>query len=363
MPKKRRRVKVGRIILGILILLLITAGSFTFYAYSALRPMGQGNIEKEFEIQEGESLSTVLEDLQKEDLIKNSTIASLYAKMSGHETHYAGTYLLKDNMSLQEILAYIADPSNIMAETIHFTIPEGTWAKEIAANLSQVMPYSQEEILQLWNDPAYIQELSKTYSFIDPSILDNEQLKVKLEGYLYPETYYLDKDMSLDAITRAFLDQFNIVYQENKEAFEQSGMSVEQVVTLASIIQFESGSVEDMKTISGVFHNRLQQNMKLESSVTVCYALYEDFKDASDCETRYDVDSPYNTYQVEGLPPGPILNTGKEAILAALSPEENDYLFFAADIHNVKSNPGKVYYSKTYEEHEQIVKDLKLVIE
>ena len=188
--------------------------------------------------------------------------------------------------------------------------------------------------------------------------LNNSNYKVKLEGYLFPDTYYLGKEDSIDEITRIMLDRFEVMYKENKELFSKSQYSVQQVISLASVVQFEASSKEDMEMIAGIFHNRLEQNMKLQSSVTVCYALYDDFKDPKDCETNPEIDSPYNTYLHEGLPIGPILNPGDDAIKAVLAPKKTDYLFFAADIYNKLD--GKVHYSKTYKEHQQICEELGL---
>lgn len=362
--KKRRHLNIIKLlIVSILVFLSFVILGFTVYGYFSLTPVADGNKEIEFDIKDGDSLNTILTKLKKDDLIKNVQVSKIYVSLAHTKPYYAGTFLLNNGMSTQEILNYIADPAHIMDNSIRFTIPEGAWTKDIAAKLSKELPFTQEEILAQWNDQNYVNELAKTYSFLNPEVLDNDQLKVKLEGYLYPETYYLDKDMSLDEVTRMFLDQFNAVYQEYKTQFDQSQMSIEQIVTLASIIQFESDGTDSMKSISGVFYNRLEQGMKLQSSVTVCYALYEDFSNPQACETQIDVDSPYNTYLNEGLPIGPILNPGKEAIAAALEPEDNDYLFFAADIYNVKSNPGQVYYSVDYDEHQRIVAELNLLIE
>ena len=114
-----------------------------------------------------------------------------------------------------------------------------------------------------------------------------------------------------------------------------------------------------MKKIAGVFYNRLNEGMKLDSSVTVCYALYDEYEDPTDCEVKTDVDSPYNTYLHSGLPIGPILNPGEQAIKAVLHPTKTDDLYFLADING----DGKVYYSKTLEEHEAKMKELGLVLD
>ena len=362
-PKRKRTFHFGRLRLVVALFLLVIAGGLAAYGYVSLQPAGNGNKEVEFEVAEGESFPSVLANLEKQGIIKNANVASLYAKLTHHNTHYAGVFLLNDNMSTEQVLAYLANPENIMDQSIRFTIPEGQWAKEIAANLSKQLPFTEKQILKLWNDEAYIKTLAKSYPFLDPAALSNPDLKVKLEGYLFPETYFIERDATLDEVTRMFLDQFKAVYDQYKTQFAQSGMDVEDIVTLASVIQFESGSTQDMKEISGVFHNRLDQNMKLESSVTVCYALYDQFDSPEDCETQYDIDSPYNTYQIEGLPAGPILNPGKDAIVAALEPNKNDYLFFVADIYNVKTNPGQVYYSSNYEDHQKLMEELHLVIE
>ena len=112
------------------------------------------------------------------------------------------------------------------------------------------------------------------------------------------------------------------------------------------MVQYEASTKKDMELVAGVFYNRLKKGMKLESSVTVCYALYDDLTSGEDCEIQYNIDSPYNTYKNEGLPVGPILNPGEDAIAAVLHPEKSDYLYFVADIYG----DGKVYYAKTYDE-------------
>ena len=261
-------------------------------------------------------------------------------------------------MSVKNILSTLQDSTKLKKDALVLKIPEGKWAKEIAAEISSLYDgkYSTEDILNQWNDISYIKKLTKDYSFINVNDLNNDNYKVKLEGYLFPDTYFLEKEDSLDDITRVLLDRFDVMYKENKKAFDQSDLSIHQIISLASVVQFEASKPSDMKTIAGVFYNRLDQGMKLQSSVTVCYALYDDFNDPKDCETNPEIDSPYNTYLHEGLPIGPILNPGDEAIKAVLNPEKTDYLFFAADIYG----DGKVYYTKTYEEHLQKCEELGL---
>lgn len=356
---KKKNSKIKYIfLLVILIVVISSVGSFFFYN-SQLQACGDGSKTIQFEINEGEDIGSVLNRLESEGVIRNELAAKLYIKLGNAGSYYAGTFELNDGMTTPEVLDYIQNEDNIVQDYVVLTVPEGTWAKDIASKISELYPqYTQEEILAKWNDINYIETLAQDYEFISLEALNNNQLKVKLEGYLFPETYHLDPESDIDTITRTFLDQFDSFYKENKDSFDSSTYSVHELVTLASIVQFESGSIDDMKTISGVFYNRLEAGMNLESSVTVCYALYEQFDNAQACETETDIDSPYNTYLYAGLPIGPILNPGKDALLAVLHPEDTEYYFFAADING----DGTVYYSTTYEEHLKICEELGLIL-
>lgn len=355
----RKRRHWGRLIV---LILVAAAAAVLGWFWLELQPPGTG-VQKDITVQEGQSLNSVFQSLQKEGIIKNAKVLDLYTRVAGKPAWYAGTYSFDSDMSADKVLSVLNDPEQAKAGQVSVTIPEGWWAKEIAARLAETFPYTQEQFLQAWNDQQYIETLARDYPFLNPDVLANPDLRVKLEGYLFPETYQFSPDSSIDDITRTFLNQFAKVWNEDKARFEASGKTVEEILTLASIVQFESGSSSDMAKISGVFENRLAQGMRLQSSVTVCYALYEQFTDPTACETQYDIQSPYNTYLNEGLPPGPILNPGREAIEAVLNPESSSYLFFVADIHNVRSNPGKVYYATTFEEHEKLMQELGLVIE
>ena len=358
----RRKVNSVRVVLLVVVSILVIAGlGGAFVFKSGLSSTGSGDKEVVFTIENGDTLNDVVQNLEKEHLISNMSVAKLYAKISHNSNFVAGTFELNDGMSVKEILTDLQDSTKLKKDTTVLKIPEGKWAKEIAAEISNVYDgkYSTDEILNQWNDISYIKKLAKDYSFLNVDDLNNSNYKVKLEGYLFPDTYYLEENASIDDITRVMLDRFEVMYKQNKEAFKKSKLSVHQIVTLSSVVQFEAGSKKDMAKVAGVFYNRLNQDMKLESSVTVCYALYDDFNDPKDCETNPDVDSPYNTYINEGLPVGPILNPGDEAIQAVLNPDQKGgYLFFAADIYNKVD--GKVHYSKTYEEHQQICEKLGL---
>lgn len=354
--KKRRARRI--FFLCFLVFLLIVGGTFGFYSYS-LRPTGDGSKKVAFEIKENASFDQVVDELKADDLIHSKTMSKLYAKMNKQNSYYAGKFELDNGMSTKDILAYIGNPKNSKKEQVTLTVPEGKWAKEVAEALAKKFPYKASEIEKKWNDMAYIKKLSKDYTFLDPSVLNNSDYKIKLEGYLFPDTYSFNGDASIDEITRTFLNRFQKVYDEHKTEIKKSGYSLQEILSLASVVQFESSTNADMKKIAGVFYNRLNEGMKLGSSVTVCYALYDEYEDPTDCEVKTDVDSPYNTYLHSGLPIGPILNPGEQAIKAVLHPTKTDDLYFLADING----DGKVYYSKTLEEHEAKMKELGLVLD
>ncbi|WP_273235171.1 endolytic transglycosylase MltG [Ileibacterium valens] len=360
-PKKKRRVKVWLVIVLVLLLIVLAAvGGFYFWYSGSLKPAGNAEDKQTIVIEDGESYDQMLDELEQEGFIKSANAAKIYAKLSGSHTHFAGNFTLNKGMSTPEVLQFLADQNNIDKTYAVVTIPEGYWAKQIAKTLCESFPeYKPEDFMNLWNDPAYIDTLAVDYPFLNTEILNNSDLFVKLEGYLFPETYYIDFGSTPDQITRIFLNQFATVYDKYKAQIEASPYTLEEILTLASIVQFESGKADEMPMIAGIFYNRLNQGMPLQSSVTVCYALQDQFDSAQACETNTDIDSPYNTYIYAGIPIGPILNPGEEAIKAVLEPVSSDYLFFVSDIHG----DGSIHYAKTYEEHLANVEKFNLNIE
>lgn len=306
-----------------------------------------------FEVVEGDTLDSITNRLEKKKYIKNASFAKLAAKMDGTSQFVVGNFAIDKNWSANKILRYLCVSKNILKNEALITFQEGIWAKEIACILGNDERYkvSEEELITLWNDDTFLKEAIKKYDFLDESIL-NSQYRVKLEGYLFPETYSIPFDATAEEITHIFLSHFDAIYTDLKDDIKKSNMRVHDVITLASVVQYEASASEDMKLVAGVFLNRLQEGMKLGSSVTVCYALYNDLDKSDpnswkDCEAKFDIDSPYNTYVYDGLPIGPIENPGRIAIEAVLSPTKSDYLYFMADVHG----DGAVYYAKTYEEH------------
>ena len=193
-------------------------------------------------------------------------------------------------------------------------------------------------------------KLIDQYWFLTDDIL-NKDIKYPLEGYLYPETYFLDsEDPDIEEITASMLDKTDEVLTPLKDEISNKlDMSVHEFLSFASIVERESLFEDDRPMIAGVFKNRLDQNMALQSDITVNYALDKTGVNVSIADTQ--VDSKYNTYKYKGLPVGPICAVPERTMEDCINYEPNDYLFFFA------TEDGDVLYSKTYEEHQKVVEE------
>ena len=345
--KKRRRLRVGRLILVLLIPILLVFGAVTYFRYqNALKPMQKESETVTFKIAEGSSVKAVVSQLEQEGLIRNSDFVYFYVRQHNLTDLKSGTYELDKSWDVDTIFEHLSNSSNAQVDAVTVTIIEGDWAKHAAAKIAENTNVSAEELLTLWNDETYIRSLMERYPFITEDVF-NPNIRYKLEGFLAPNTYQFYRETDARTVTEKILDQQLSVYQKYQDAINASSYNVHELYTLASIVQYESGKTEDMKLIAGVFYNRLKINMPLQSSVTVCYAMDEDKgENWLSCETNADFDSPYNTYMYPGLPPGPIINPGEDAIEAVLYPTESDYYYFMADVET-----GVVYYGRTLEEH------------
>ena len=230
------------------------------------------------------------------------------------------------------------------------TIVEGDWAKHIAEKISAVTNVSYDDLIALWSNRSWIESQKEKYPFLTDEMFQNG-VRIFLEGYLAPDTYQFMKTTTAEEITTRILDQTLKIYNQFQPQFAASELSTHQIYTLASIVQYEGGgtSMDDMKTIAGVFYNRMHTDMHLQSSVTVCYAIDYDrnVNDWQDCEVNVEVESPYNTYKYGGLTPGPIENAGVLALEAVLDPIETDYMYFMADIYGGTG----IHYAVTEDEH------------
>lgn len=332
--------------------LCITAFLAFFLIFKAsIAPLTSQSNEITFNIPENTAPNTVLKSLEENKIIKSSFFAKIVMKQEDLSNIKAGVYVIDSSWSTKQVLEYINIATNAITDEVLLTIPEGLWSKDIALKIEEVTNVSAKECLDLWNNKEFLNEMIQKYEFLDKSII-NSEYHVALEGYLYPNSYFVYKDTNAREVTIRLLDGFNTMYQSMKEDMASSKYSIHEIVTFASVVQFESGKADEMPIIASVFHNRFKKGMKMESSVTVCYALYDKFNDFMDCEKNPTIESPYNTYLHTGLPVGPVNNPGLDAIQSVLHPAETEYYYFIADVYGNQ----KLIPAKTYEEHLKNVK-------
>jgi len=330
--------KTKIIILAVLLILVALVGGALLELFQfAGTPGSSKTIEQIVMVPPGQGLKATAADLYDRGIIRNAFKFNLYARIKGYDKKIkAGEYQVKPSNSPREILEIMVS-GKVRLNKI--TIPEGYNLVQIAHMMPGAGLGSTGEFLAVTKN----------------KVLAEEQ-KIpgdSFEGYLFPDTYHFPKGVSPEKIIQTMVRRFQEVFKPAWEVrARERKMTVHQVVTLASIIEKETGAPSERPIISSVFHNRLQKNMRLASDPTVIYGI-EDFDGNL---TRKDLKTltPYNTYKIKGLPPGPIANPGAKAIEAALYPADTDYLFF------VSKRDGTHYFSKTYQEHEKAVRKYQL---
>ena len=315
-----------------------------------------------FTVKEGKYGKAIFNDLEDHGIIKSGNMAYYYISHLTNETmdFKAGSYLLSPDMSVEEIINTLCDSSKIYRPSSIIQIIEGETVEEIAKTLSETLDVSYDDLMNYWDDEDIVRSYFDEYSVLTEDIFQTG-VRHYLEGYLFPSTYEIYNDASLDEITCKFLDQTELIYEKYKDQFDNAPtyynwangrkqmMSVHEIFTLASICQWESGNSEDMPEIAGVFYNRLndpdQGSARLYSNVTACYAqgLYKTECTAIDnsLDMAYDDSEEnqyYNTYNINDLPVSPICSPGEAAIAACLEPTETDYYYFVGYC-------GTTYYS------------------
>lgn len=287
------------------------------------------------DVPEGASFRQIAVLLEKERLLASQWGFLLLGKLSGVDRRIpAGEYALHAGMKPQEILSEILSGHVVLHPV---TIPEGYTVAQVAELLDRKGLADRAEFLRLAHDRDFIRTLD----------LGEEPL-TSLEGYLFPNTYRFAKHTKAEAIIGTLVQGLReTLTPEVRARAKEVGMTVHQVLTLASVIEKETGVGEEQELISAVFHNRLKRRIPLQSDPTVIYALAS--FDGNLKKRDFAVASPYNTYRVTGLPPGPIANPGAGAIKAALYPPPSSYLYF------VSRNDGTHMFSSTLAEHNRAV--------
>ncbi|MEX1376369.1 MAG: endolytic transglycosylase MltG [Eubacteriales bacterium] len=346
-------IRSGLIILAsILMVLSVIYFGVDYFLNNYWLPTSETDITPvSIEIPKGTSVSSITEILYNNGLISNAKVFEYYIDFSGYgKKMQAGTYTMNKTMTMQEIMMQLAEGTGPMQVT-EFLIIEGSSIKTTAAKLLN------DGVIE--DVDAFLQAVSnideyKSYSFIDElSQAENPDRPYLLEGYLYPAKYEIYVGSSSETIIKKMLTKFSDVFNDKRIARAQElGMSIDEVVILASIIERESRP-NDFTKVSAVFYNRINKGMKLESDATIKYVLGTNKLKLSNEEKS--IDSKYNTYIYAGLPAGPICSPSEKAIDAALYPDEgfmsDGYLFFATK----DPESGELAFSRTLAEHNAVV--------
>lgn len=331
---------------AIVILAVVIIAFCVSYRYG-ISPVSKTDKPVTITIEENSTYLSISTLLKENNLIRSQTFYKMYIKIFKPSNLQVGTYTLNENMGVKQIISVLEENKITTGPT--FVIPEGKHITDVAEAISKVSNLKANDLLSYWQGKEVIANVISKYWFIDESI-QNSKLKYALEGYFFPATYELkSKDASMEEITYMMLDKMNEVLSKYKSDIEKSKYSVHEILTLASIVETEAILDEDRPIISRVFINRLNKSMPLQSCATIGYAIGE-WKLTYNTQDLA-IDSPYNTYKYYGLPVGPGDMPGEESIKAVLYPDDNDYLYFLANVYN--SNDNKTYFSKTYSEHQQ----------
>ncbi len=346
MEKNSKKKFTGIIIVLTVLILLCAAGGFMMFN-SGIGAVSAESEEVVVNVANGSGYYQIIDALDEAGLIKNKTMAKVYVKVFAPDNLQANTYVLDKNMDLKTMLNIISTGDFQHLLKTKFTVIEGSTVPDAAASIAEALGFETSAVLAKWSDPAFLQELIGEYWFLSDAVLDGSIL-FPLEGYLYPETYFVvEQEPTIESITRLCLDLMNERLTPYQSRMEELGMTPHEFITLASVVQAESLFEEDYKTIAGVFYNRLEVGMPLQSDITVLYALQEKRVDVTYADL--EVESRYNTYKYAGLPVGPVCTVQKSILEACADREDHEYYYFFA------TQDGDVLYSKTLEEHNQTV--------
>jgi len=320
---------------GIVLLVLLLTVSAQIFLWAAIPYRGYGASFAIIEIPEGTGALRAIEVLEEHGVIQRSPLALTYLRMTGRTRGLkAGEYSFTRPMTPGEVF------DKLISGDVYYhrvTIPEGVRSDEVFAQFVRSGFGTEEEYREAFRDTSLIADL------------DSEA--TDLEGYLFPDTYSLQKGTTPKAIIATMVARFREVFQPSWiEKVRQRGLTIREATTLASMVEWETAQAEENALVASVFYNRLRLGMRLQCDPTVIYALA--MRNAFDGNIRKEdlkIDSRYNTYRYFGLPPGPIGNPGSSTLQAAVEPADTRYLYF------VSMNTGRHFFSTTLSEHNRAV--------
>lgn len=342
--------KFKLILIIVIALFVLITGGLLFYL-SGLGAVDKNNEEPIIvNIPQGSGASYIVEILDENGLVKNKTCAKINARIGGYDSLQANTYIFNKAMTLPEMFKAINTGDFDYLSKEKLTVREGLTIPQTADAIAAELPFTRNDLLAKWSDKTYLKQLIDKYWFITDDIL-NADIKYPLEGYFYPETYFItEEEPTIESITEMMLDMMDQQLKPLEAEIKSSGFNIHELLTLASIVEKESSNVPSaMPEVAGVFINRINKGISLGSDVTVNYIFEKDGVELT--VAQLDSDNKYNTRKFVGLPPGPICTVNNKAIDSVLNYKKTDYMFFYA------TPEGEIIFSKTVSEHNKAVAD------
>lgn len=349
-------------IVSILAVLAVAIGILGYrYVHTSLQPYNTADTKTvAVKIPIGSSNKEIAVQLEKHKVIRSATVFNYYVKTHNYADFTAGWHSFKPSMTLDQVVAQLqkeglaAEPKDRIDRIL---VKEGVTVEDIADSLASQTKknkkWDKASFLKLMKDDTFLNTLYKKYPKLLSSAQTAKNVRYHLEGYLAPATYDIYKDTSLKDFVTMMVHKSQEELSPLCKSIAAKNLTVQQTLTLASLVEREGVKTEDRQKIAGVFFNRLAVNMPLQSDISVMYALNVHKTHLTNKDTS--VDSPYNLYINKGYGPGPFNNPSLNAVQAVLAPKDRDqnYLYFQADLKT-----GKIYYSQTYEQHTSTTQDL-----
>ena len=364
--KKKSRLK-GCLVTTLVLLILFGAGGFfgLSYAKSALQPVDPNSKQYvRVQIPDGANTQQIGSALEKSGVIKNGLVFTVYAKYKNYTELKSGYYNLQKSMSVEDVIKELqkgGTPEPQEPTLAELTIPEGYTLEQIAQTVGQLQgdfkePLTAEAFLAKVQDETFIaQEVAKYPNLLESLPAKDSGVRYRLEGYLFPATYAINESTTIESLIDNMLAAMDKNLYPHYAAIKEKNLTVNELLTIASLVEKEGAKTEDRKLIAGIFYNRLNQNMPLQSNIAILYAegkLGQNISLADDAAIDTSIDSPYNVYTKVGLMPGPVDSPSLDAIESSINQTKSDYLYFVANVQD-----GKVYYATTREEHDRNVQE------
>ena len=344
---------------------LISAGAYFGYQYvqSSLQPVDASS--KQYvtvQIPEGANVQTIGSTLEKSGLIKHGVIFAFYAKYKNYSDLKSGYYNLQKSMSTEDIIHELQKGGTAEAQEpalANLTIPEGYTIDQMAQAVGQLQgdfkePLTADAFLAKVQDENFIsQEVAKYPSLLESLPTKESGVRYRLEGFLFPATYSIKESTTIESLIDEMLAAMDKTLAPHYSTIKSKNLTVNELLTIASLVEKEGAKTEDRKLIAGVFYNRLNLGMPLQSNIAILYAqgkLGQKISLADDAGIDTTINSPYNVYTKAGLMPGPVDSPSLDAIEASINQTKSDNLYFVANVTD-----GKVYYAATQEEHDRNV--------